>query len=198
MCGTSRCLNSWNQGIGFSLPGKSSVSPRVLVLNHNYEPLNVCPVRRAFCLVGDGKAEIVEPGIVVLRSATRDFICPSVIRLMYLVKRVHPVAKLTRREVFLRDNYTCQYCGKQTKDLTLDHVVPRHRGGPHRWENLVSACKPCNHRKGGRNPEEARMELISAPHQPRVSRYYWVHQHLHGTYDPAWVKFIPDAHRLSG
>ena len=70
------------------------------------------------------------------------YTCPSVIRLLYLIKRVQPVAKLTRKELFMRDNYTCQYCGKQSKDLTIDHVMPRHRGGPHRWENLVSACKP--------------------------------------------------------
>jgi 5-methylcytosine-specific restriction endonuclease McrA len=76
--------------------------------------------------------------------------------------------------------------------------MPRHRGGPHRWENLVSACKTCNHRKGGRLPEEARMTLMSQPAQPRVSRYYWVHQHLHGSYDPNWIKFIPDAQRITG
>jgi 5-methylcytosine-specific restriction endonuclease McrA len=170
----------------------------VLVLNQNFEPLNICPVRRAFVLVGNGKAEVIELGVAVLHTTTRAYACPSVIRLLYLIKRVHPVAKLTRKELFMRDNYMCQYCGKQTKDLTIDHVMPRHRGGLHRWENLVSACKPCNHRKGGRLPEEARMTLLREPRQPVVSRYYWVHQHLHGSYDPNWVKFIPDAHRLSG
>jgi 5-methylcytosine-specific restriction endonuclease McrA len=175
---------------------ESSVNSRVLVLNQNFEPLNVCAARRAFVLVGDGKAEVIEQGTLAVRTTTRVYICPSVIRLLYLIKRVHPVAKLTRREVFLRDNYTCQYCGKQTKDLTIDHVTPRHRGGPHRWENLVSACKTCNHRKGGRLPDEARMYLLAEPSQPKVSRYYWVHQHLHGAYDPGWIKFIPDAHKI--
>jgi 5-methylcytosine-specific restriction endonuclease McrA len=174
------------------------VNGRVLVLNQNFEPLNVCPVRRAFVLVGDGKAEVVELGITMVWTSTRAYTCPSVIRLLYLIKRVQPVAKLTRRELFMRDNYTCQYCGKQSKDLTIDHVMPRHRGGPHRWENLVSACKTCNHRKGGRLPEEARMTLMSQPSQPRVSRYYWVHQHLHGSYDANWIKFIPDAQRITG
>ena len=171
---------------------------RVLVLNQNFEPLNVCPMRRAFTLVGNGKAEIVEVGTVTVRTPSTTYACPSVIRLLYLIKRVHPVAKLTRRELFMRDNYTCQYCGKQSRELTIDHVVPRHRGGAHRWENLVSACKACNHRKGGRLPHEARMPLLSEPRQPRVSRYYWVHQHLNGSYDPTWIKFIPDADRLSG
>jgi 5-methylcytosine-specific restriction endonuclease McrA len=174
------------------------VNARVLVLNQNFEPLNVCPMRRAFSLVGDGKAEVIETGTVSVRTSNALYVCPSVIRLLYLIKRVHPVAKLTRRELFIRDNYTCQYCGKQSRDLTIDHVIPRHRGGPHRWENLVSACKTCNHRKGGRSPHEAHMRLLSEPSQPRVSRYYWVHQHLNGTYDPTWIKFIPDAHRLSG
>lgn len=174
------------------------MNSRVLVLNQNFEPLNVCPVRRAFVLVTDGKAEVIELGMTVLHTSSTAYTCPSVIRLLYLIKRVHPVAKLTRKELFLRDAYTCQYCGKQSKDLTVDHVMPRHRGGPHRWENLVSACKPCNHRKGGRSPEEANMSLINQPRRPTVSRYYWVHQHLHGTYDPNWMKFIPDARRLSG
>lgn len=171
---------------------------RVLVLNQNFEPLNVCPLRRAFVLVGNGRAEVIETGTIVIRTASRELSAPSVIRLLYLIKRVHPVAKLTRKEVFLRDNYTCQYCGRQSRDLTLDHVVPRHRGGPHRWENLVAACKACNHRKGGKLLEEVKMRPLTEPHQPRVSRYYWVHQHLTGAYDQAWIKFIPDAHRLSG
>jgi 5-methylcytosine-specific restriction endonuclease McrA len=174
------------------------VNGHVLVLNHNFEPLNVCPLRRAFVLVGGGKAEVIELGVIVVHTSTREYTAPSVIRLLYLIKRIHPVAKLTRKEVFLRDNYTCQYCGKQAKDLTLDHVVPRHRGGPHRWENLVSACKTCNHRKGGKLAEEVKMHPIRVPHQPAVSRYYWVHQHLNGSHDPGWIKFIPDAHRLTG
>ncbi len=123
-----------------------AVNGRVLVLNQNFEPLNVCPIRRAFVLVGDGKAEVVEPGAAVLHTSTRTFDCPSVIRLLYLIKRVHPIAKLTRKELFLRDNYTCQYCGKQPKELTIDHVIPRHCGGPHRWDNLVSACNSCRRR----------------------------------------------------
>ena len=173
------------------------MSAHVLVLNQNFEPLNVCPVRRAFVLVSNGKAEVIEEGDVVLHTSSRQYICPSVIRLLYLIKRVQPVAKLTRRELFLRDNFTCQYCGKQTKDLTIDHVLPRHRGGPHRWENLVSACKTCNHRKGGRLPDEAHMKLLREPRQPHVSRYYWVYQHLH-TADDTWIKFIPGADRMTG
>src|SRR3990172_1535552 len=103
----------------------------VLVLNQNYEALNVCTVRRAFVLVDRGKAEIIENGRGYLHSPSYLFEIPSVIRLIYLTRRPRPQGPLTRRDVFLRDRFTCQYCGKQTKDLTLDHVRPRHRGGAH-------------------------------------------------------------------
>ena len=101
----------------------------VLVLNQNYEPLNVCNVRRAILLVFDGKAEILEANGRVVKSATHAFPAPSVIRMVYLIHRPRPRVKLTRREVFIRDGYTCQYCGRQCHDLTIDHVVPRSRGG---------------------------------------------------------------------
>lgn len=169
------------------------MSGRVLVLNQNYEPLNVCHVHRAFVLVIRGKAEVIEANDHLLRTSTRTYQAPSIIRLLYLIKRAQPVAKLTRKEIFMRDDYTCQYCGMRSHDLTLDHVIPRHRGGQHRWENLVSACKTCNHKKGGRLPTEAHMHLRAKPAQPRVSRYYWVYQHLQPNTDPGWLKFIPNA-----
>src|SRR4030042_6104274 len=106
----------------------------VLVLNQNYEPLNVCNVRRAVVLLDRGKAEVLENGRGVIHSASSTLPLPSVIRLVYLIRRPRPQLKLTRREVFTRDKYTCQYCGKQTRELTLDHVIPRHRGGKHTWE----------------------------------------------------------------
>src|SRR5438067_5312009 len=143
----------------------------VLVLNQNYEPINVCNARRAVVLLDRGKAEVLENGAGCLRSASAAFPLPSVIRLVYLIRRPRPQMRLTRREVFQRDRYTCQYCGLQGRDLTLDHVVPRHRGGKHTWENLVTACKACNHRKAGRTPAEARMKLLNEPHRPHVGSY---------------------------
>src|SRR5579884_1649076 len=142
------------------------VEPCVLVLNQNYEPINVCNARRAFVLLHRGKAEVLEHGAGQLRSPSHSYPLPSVIRLMYLVKRPRPQMRLTRREVFVRDRYTCQYCGRQARELTLDHVFPRHRGGRHTWENLVAACKACNHRKAGRTPAEARMSLAKQPYRP--------------------------------
>ncbi len=148
----------------------------VLVLNQNYEPLHVCNARRAFVLVDRGKAEVLEHGAGHMRTASAIFSLPSVIRLIYLIKRPRPQMRLSRREVFNRDRFTCQYCGRRgQRDLTLDHVVPRHRGGRHTWENLVTACKTCNHRKAGRTPQEAKMTLAKAPLQPRVNNYYVVY-----------------------
>ena len=138
----------------------------VLVLNQNYQPLNVCDARRAMSLLGRGKAETIEEGPHYLHSATRIFPLPEVIRLIYMVKRPIHRRKLSRREVFVRDGYRCQYCAKYTRDLTLDHVVPRSRGGLHTWENVASACKKCNHRKAGRTPREANMRLLSRPREP--------------------------------
>ena len=160
----------------------------VLVLNQNYEPLNVCNARRAFILVDRGKAEILEHTEGVLRSAFQTFL-PSVIRLIYMIRRPRPQMRLTRREVFVRDRYTCQYCGKQTRDLTIDHVRPRHQGGHHSWENLVSACRSCNHRKAGRTPAEAHMRLLKEPRRPPASSFYVFHHYLENQHD--WRKFIP-------
>lgn len=163
----------------------------VLVLNQNYEPLNVCNLRRAILLVFDGKAEILEANGKVIKSASRAFPAPSVIRMVYLIHRPRPRVKLTRREVFIRDGYTCQYCGKQSHDLTIDHVVPRSRGGAHSWENLVSACKPCNHRKGGKLLAETRMTLRREPREPRAGRYYTIERRIEGAVTNEWSKFLP-------
>jgi 5-methylcytosine-specific restriction endonuclease McrA len=166
------------------------VDSAVLVLNQNYEPLNVCKARRAFVLVDRGKAEVLEHRDgAVLRSATRIFRLPSVIRLIAMIRRPRPQVRMTRKEVFVRDRYTCQYCGRQTRDLTLDHVVPRHRGGLHVWENLASACKACNHRKAGRTPKEARMRLVRQPAKPRVGIFYAFYHYL--DHQVEWRKFIP-------
>lgn len=164
-------------------------SRSVLVLNQNYEPLNVCNVRRAVVLVLRGKAEIIESGREVLRTASTVFPMPSVIRLIALIRRPRPRVRLTRKEIFARDGWMCVYCGRQTRELTLDHVMPRHRGGPHTWENLVSACKACNHRKAGRTPSEARMVMLSEPGRPRVSVYYTFFQYL--GHHEGWRKFVP-------
>jgi len=167
-----------------------AVNLPVLVLNQGYEPLNLCRVRRAIILVFYGKAEVVENSRGEIHSAREVFQVPSVIRLGYFVRRPHRERKLTKVEVFNRDHYTCQYCNKQTKELTLDHVVPRQRGGEHTWENVVSACKSCNRRKGGRTPEEAGMSLLRHPTAPRHNGFYIPYHYLNSHRE--WQKYIPE------
>ena len=161
----------------------------VLVLNQNYEPLNVCNVRRALVLVLRGKAEVIEIAHGVFRTARMTYVLPSVIRLIQMIRRPRPKVRLTRREIFTRDGWACVYCGRSTRELTLDHVLPRHRGGPHTWENLVAACKACNHQKAGRTPAEARMALAQQPSAPRVSIYHGFFQYLGAQEE--WRKFVP-------
>lgn len=161
----------------------------VLVLNQNYEPLNVCHVRRALVLVMCGKAEVIESASAFFHTASQAIPLPSVIRLVRYIKRPRPRLRLSRKEIFARDGWSCVYCGKASRDLTIDHVVPRHRGGPHTWDNLVSACKLCNHRKAGRTPAEARMKLQKEPGEPRVGIYHTFLPYLQ--HETAWRKFVP-------
>ena len=151
----------------------------VLVLNQDYQPVNICQVRRAIILVYQGKAEIVENGLGMINSVRHSLPIPSVIRLAFLVKRPRFQIRLTRFEVFNRDKYTCQYCGREMKELTLDHVFPRHRGGKHDWENIVTCCIACNRHKAGRTPQEAGMTLLHHPVPPRPSGFYVPDQYLH-------------------
>ena len=160
----------------------------VLILNANFEPLNVCNTRRAICLILDGKAALLLNGRGTIHTVTQTFPRPSVIRLEHMIHRPHPQVKLTRHEVFLRDHYVCQYCGRHTPELTLDHVLPRHLGGEHIWTNVVTACPACNHRKGGRKLDEARMNLLQVPHEPPASAMYLLGRHLDENHE--WEQFI--------
>lgn len=164
----------------------------VLVLNQSYEPLNICRVRRAVVLIYEHKAEMVENGAGFLHSAGGEFPVPTVIRLANMVRRPpRVVRRLTRLEIFKRDNYTCQYCGKESRHLTLDHVIPRYRNGQHTWENVVSACVPCNRRKAGRTPQEAGMKLIHQPTQPHGGgSLFYIPAH-YPNIRSEWVKYLP-------
>ena len=140
---------------------------QVLVLNASYEPLNVTTVRRAHVLVFKGKAEVIERARTGLRSATTTYPWPHVIRLVQYV-RVPPAVqrKISRRALFARDGWRCVYCGTSGGRLTLDHVMPRSRGGESSWENVVTSCAPCNLRKGDRLLEEVMMVLRLKPRAP--------------------------------
>lgn len=160
----------------------------VLVLNANFEPINVCGMRRAVGLLLEDKATMVLNGRGYIRTSQNNFPRPSVIRLHTMVYRPRPRIKLNRRELFRRDGYTCQYCGKKKPNLTMDHVIPRHLGGSETWENIVTACAECNHLKGGRTLQETNMHLISVPKAPPSSIRYIFSHHL-STYEE-WMPFI--------
>jgi 5-methylcytosine-specific restriction endonuclease McrA len=160
----------------------------VLVLNLNYEPINVCDVKRAVVLIDKGKAELLENGRGEIHTITRVFIMPSVIRLVYLVRRPFSQRKLSKREILLRDRHICQYCGQQTRDLTIDHVLPRRMGGKDVWENVVSACIPCNRRKADRTPQQVGMSLLRRPRAPHPTPYYVLYNR---PILEEWRKFIP-------
>ena len=158
-------------------PGPRLRAPgaRVLVLNASYEPINVCTVRRAAVLVLKSRAELLERGEGWLHSEKLELERPCVIRLIRYVRIPRDVhrRKITRKAVLARDAYTCQYCGHEASGLTVDHVIPRSRGGQSVWENIVAACAPCNRRKGNRMPREASMVPASRPRPPGPDR---VHQ----------------------
>ncbi|HEY3313169.1 MAG TPA: HNH endonuclease [Anaerolineales bacterium] len=164
------------------------MNTHVLVLNSNFEPINVCSTRRAIGMMLEGKAALIANGRGYIQTVTRSYPLPSVIRLAHMVHRPRPQVKLSRREVFRRDNYTCQYCGRKVSNLTIDHVVPRHLGGKHIWTNVVTACATCNHQKGGRRLEESRITLMTIPREPPASARYLFAQHLPDNEE--WEPFI--------
>jgi 5-methylcytosine-specific restriction endonuclease McrA len=141
---------------------------RVLVLNATYEPINVCTVRRAAVLILKQKAEMLESGERQLRSERMSMSRPAVIRLVSYVRVPRDVhrRKITRKAVLARDAWTCQYCGSSKPGLTVDHVIPRSRGGQSVWENIVASCAPCNRRKGDRLPREVQMHPSRQPKAP--------------------------------
>jgi 5-methylcytosine-specific restriction endonuclease McrA len=160
----------------------------VLVLNASFEPIHVCSTRRAIGLILTEKATLVMNGRGIIRTINQSFPRPSVIRLEKMIHRPKPHTLLNRREIFRRDNHTCQYCGKHSPTLTIDHVIPRHKGGSHNWDNVVAACASCNHHKGGKTPEEAGMHLLRIPREPSSSAVYIFGHHLQDNRD--WEQFL--------
>lgn len=160
----------------------------VLILNVTFEPIHVCSTRRALALVFSGKAEIVLNGRGTIRTSASAFELPSVIKLSQMVRRPRPRVVLSKREILRRDDYTCQYCGRKMRTLTVDHVIPRRLGGPHTWDNLVAACSACNRRKGGKYAAEANMALQRAPFEPSPTATYRFGSLLEQRQE--WAKYI--------
>jgi 5-methylcytosine-specific restriction endonuclease McrA len=160
---------------------------KVLVLNASYEPLNVTSWKRAVILLIKGKAEQLEHnGRLIYEKLP----LPSVIRLRNYVKVPYKDIPLTRRNVLERDRHTCQYCHYRGDELTLDHVLPRSRGGRDTWDNLVTACVKCNIKKGNRTPREASMPLARAPRKPYSSLHFEIVKCTKGNLNQEWRKYV--------
>ena len=163
------------------------MNSNVLVLNQDYQPLSVCSVQRSVKLLFLDKAEMLheDPGKVI-RTVDQEFSYPSVIRLRYYIRIPYSRIVLTRKNIMKRDRHICQYCGVRS-DLTLDHVMPKSRGGKDTWENLVTACNKCNVKKGNRTPDEAKMPLKTAPYRPIHITFF---QNLMGGVQEHWKPYL--------
>lgn len=161
----------------------------VLVLNLNFEPLNICSIQRGITLLMLGKAEVLRFSDLSVRSAEDEHLVPSVLRLHESVRRPLPELKISRKSVLARDGYTCVYCGSR-ETLTLDHVFPRHRGGETTWENVVCCCLRCNNKKGARTPQECGMRLPQPPRKPRYVPYISFPRFVSAVRRPEWREFL--------
>ena len=155
---------------------------QVLVLNASYEPLNITSWRRATVLMLKGKAESLEEDAT--HSIRQDVKAPTVIRLRQFIR------VLSRKNIFQRDNNSCQYCGQKNKKLSIDHVFPRSRGGTDNWENVITACLQCNVMKGNRTPEEAKMPLRTKPYKPLNNMSFETTKQIHSGRHKEWSKYV--------
>lgn len=169
----------------------------VLVLNSDYEPLNICNLHRAIGLLYKEKADVLHyqgeenKEIKFLYTISgEDYALPSVIRLRRQIKRPRPVAKVSRRGIYIRDNYSCQYCGS-TSDLTLDHVIPRRMGGEDTWENLVTCCKKCNGKKSDKPLDKCGLILKKNPRAPKYNSSLGFSKYLYGSIHEIWKYYLP-------
>lgn len=164
----------------------------VLVLNASYEAINICNVKRAMKMLVKGVACAEKESDMEMHSPSVTFRIPSVIRLLRYVRIPHQAVKFSRRNVLLRDQYTCQYCGKKfpAAILTLDHIEPSSRGGATSWENMVTACRKCNVAKGNRTPQEARMPSLRKRYKaPHIVHFLHLTKYSATTHQ-AWQEYL--------
>ena len=164
----------------------------VLVLNASYLPLNSVSWKKAICLVYQEKADVVYESDKVVRSPSVEMKLPSVIRLKNIVFMPQVKIKYNKKNVYLRDNYICQYCGLKLspKALTIDHVIPRKVGGKSTWTNIVTCCEPCNFKKGHKTPKQAGMELLSIPKKPYYYPYLLIRKFADEADIDVWEQFF--------
>jgi 5-methylcytosine-specific restriction endonuclease McrA len=159
----------------------------ILVLNFDYRPLNITTFKRGFNLVWNGRAEIIEydkcnPVISTIGNYKR----PVIIRLVRYISVPFKKVPLTRHNIYRRDGYTCGYCGSN-KDLTLDHILPKSRGGKNTWKNLVTCCKSCNNNKDNMTPEEADMKLLVNIYAPTMIQFI---ERINKSSNQTWSKYL--------
>ncbi len=163
----------------------------VLVLNSDYEPLNVCNLRRAISLVYLGKVDVLHYNGFTVHTISGAFQSPSVVRLRNHVRRPMPELKLSRRSIFARDNYTCQYCGIHSKELTIDHVIPKRLEGPTTWDNLVCCCRKCNSKKGDKTLQQVGFKLRKEPKRPKYVPFISLTKFVNAAHDEVWRDYLP-------
>ena len=139
----------------------------VLVLNYDYTPLNITSIRRGFVLVDKGKAEVIKSDESPIITGYKTYVRPLIIRLLKYIRHHVRTLRASRPRIYKRDNYECVYCGSN-KNLTLDHVIPKSRGGGNEWTNLVTSCFKCNLKKGNKTPDEAKMMMKHRPFAPTL------------------------------
>lgn len=165
-----------------------AVSAKVLVLNQSYEPISVCSAKKALLLMFLSKAELIEQRpMASVRTVRQHYPFPSVIRLCAYLRIPFKKIELSRKNILRRDGHRCQYCGTTSPPLTVDHIIPRSRGGGDQWENLVCACIHCNNKKGNRTPEEANMRLATVPRRPHHVQFL---KHYVGKVDDTWRPYL--------
>ncbi|MCC6484362.1 MAG: HNH endonuclease [Armatimonadetes bacterium] len=165
----------------------------VLVLNSDYEPINICNMKRAIGLIYLGKVDVLHSDHMEIHSCSTTMISPSVVRLRYHIKRPYPRLRLSRRSIFARDNYTCQYCGARSHELTIDHVIPRRLGGRTDWENLVCCCRKCNIKKGDKSLQQIGFHLTHPPRRPKWVPFVSLTKYVDGQRNEAWRDYLPYA-----
>jgi len=158
----------------------------VLVLNYDYTPLNITSIRRGFVLVDKGKAEIVKSDDNPIITGYNTYIRPVIIRLLRYIKHHAKNIRASRLRVYKRDGYECVYCGSK-KELTVDHVIPKSKGGGNEWTNLVTSCFKCNLKKGDKTPEEAKLTMKHKPFAPPLLNETDVLQKIWNEYQKSFV-----------
>ncbi len=163
----------------------------VLVLNSTYEAINLCNVKRALILIFKGVATMLEKNGDMIHSPSISIEAPSVIKITNYINLSNKKVELARKNILIRDKYTCQYCGEKfsATELTIDHIIPKSSGGKTRWDNVVACCKFCNNKKGKRTAWHAKMSLTKKPSAPNYIYFLHIVRHI-GYQKETWMKYL--------